>query len=121
MSAGFRHLTIREKERADPAWPEAIDRVDQVWLVTPSYHALRNVPEWWWTRGSFAKLRPGKVGRATSVVSYSIAKLEQQLGSRFFCEKPAGAVTEAGPDGVSPRRGTIITDVVSLSLQGEKA
>lgn len=67
--------------------------------------------------GSFAAAAR-KIGRATSVVSYSIAKLEAQLGVSLFMRdntrKPQ--LTEAGWTVLSKTR-TIISDVVSLSAR----
>lgn len=64
--------------------------------------------------GSFAAAAR-KIGRATSVVSYSIAKLEAQLGASLFTRdntrKPL--LTEFGRTVLSKAR-TIIADVVSL-------
>ena len=66
--------------------------------------------------GSFAAAAR-KVGRATSVVSYSIAKLEAQLGVSLFLRDKTRRpqLTEAGRTVISKTR-TIITDV-SLSAK----
>jgi DNA-binding transcriptional LysR family regulator len=93
-----------------------IDRVGRFDSSAPSITQLRMflmvVDE-----GSFAAAAR-KVGRATSVVSYSIAKLEAQLGVSLFMRdktrKPQ--LTEAGWTVLSKTR-TIITDVVSLSAK----
>jgi DNA-binding transcriptional LysR family regulator len=65
--------------------------------------------------GSFAAAAR-KIGRATSVVSYSIAKLEAQLGASLFMRDNTRRpqLTEAGWTVLSKTR-TIISDVVSLS------
>jgi DNA-binding transcriptional LysR family regulator len=67
--------------------------------------------------GSFAAAAR-KIGRATSVVSYSIAKLEAQLGVSLFTRdntrKPQ--LTEVGWTVLSKTR-TIISDVVTLSAR----
>lgn len=65
--------------------------------------------------GSFAAAAR-KVGRATSVVSYSIAKLEAQLGVSLFMRDKTRRpqLTEAGWTVLSKTR-TIISDVVGLS------
>ena len=67
--------------------------------------------------GSFAAAAR-KVGRATSVVSYSIAKLEAQLGVSLFMRDKTRRplLTEAGWTVLSKAR-TIISDVVSLSAK----
>ena len=67
--------------------------------------------------GSFAAAAR-KVGRATSVVSYSIAKLEAQLGVSLFLRDKTRRpqLTETGRKVLSKTR-TIITDVVSLSAK----
>jgi DNA-binding transcriptional LysR family regulator len=104
----------RRKSGSKPA--RTIDRVGRFDSPAPSITQLRMfvmvVDE-----GSFAAAAR-KVGRATSVVSYSIAKLEAQLGASLFkrdnTRKPL--LTEAGRTVLSKTR-TIITDVVSLSAK----
>src|SRR6266702_1798247 len=67
--------------------------------------------------GSFAAAAR-KIGRATSVVSYSIARLEAQLGASLFTRvntrKPQ--LTEAGRT-VLGQAQTIIADVIGLSAK----
>lgn len=93
-----------------------IDRVDRFGSSTPSITQLRTfltvVDE-----GSFAAAAR-KVGRATSVVSYSVAKLEAQLGVSLFLRDKTRRpqLTEAGRTVLSKTR-TIITDVASLSAK----
>ena len=104
----------RRKSGSKPA--RTIDRVGRFDSPAPSITQLRMfvmvVDE-----GSFAAAAR-KVGRATSVVSYSIAKLEAQLGASLFkrdsTRKPL--LTEAGRTVLSKTR-TIITDVDSLSAK----
>jgi DNA-binding transcriptional LysR family regulator len=104
----------RRKSRPQPAGTN--DPVGRNDSVAPSITQLRMfvmvVDE-----GSFAAAAR-KVGRATSVVSYSIAKLEAQLGAPLFkrdsTRKPL--LTEAGRTVLSKTR-SIITDIVSLSAE----